>query len=145
MVHIAFGIFVAILFAGFATAVWQMIRILAGVDRPASRDSSPVVHDHFTDARFRRVVREAGVPLCLDADECGAKKCGCWMTPGPAAVASLLDLWRAHAGRVAADRDAARRFALASGDRIFAAHEVLGRLAERRAVVLTERGYCPLG
>ena len=30
-------------------------------------------------------------------------------------------------------------------DRIFRAHEILGRRAERRAVVLTETDYCPLG
>jgi hypothetical protein len=37
-----------------------------------------------------------------------------------------------------------RRRILALADRIHAAHEVLARRAERRAVVLTERDYCPL-
>lgn len=34
-----------------------------------------------------------------------------------------------------------REFALAAADRIYAAHEVLGRLAERRVVVLSEADY----
>ena len=44
-----------------------------------------------------------------------------------------------------ADRAAQRAFTLALADRIYAAHEVLGRLAERRAVVISERDSCPLG
>lgn len=40
---------------------------------------------------------------------------------------------------------AQRRLALALADRIHAAHEVLARLAERRAVVISERDSCPLG
>ena len=43
-----------------------------------------------------------------------------------------------------ADMSADRRLIFALADRIHAAHEVLARLAERRAVVLTERDYCPL-
>ena len=37
-----------------------------------------------------------------------------------------------------------RDFVLALADRIYAAHEVLGNRAERRAVVLTEVDACPL-
>lgn len=37
-----------------------------------------------------------------------------------------------------------RAFVLALADRIYAAHEVLGNRAERRAVVLTEVDACPL-
>jgi hypothetical protein len=38
-----------------------------------------------------------------------------------------------------------REFVLALADRILRAHDVLANLAERRAVVLTEADYCPLG
>ncbi len=37
--------------------------------------------------------------------------------------------------------DVLRRFALAAADHIYAAHEVLARLAERRVVVLSEADY----
>lgn len=38
-----------------------------------------------------------------------------------------------------------RAFILALAERIFLAHEIIGRRAERRTVVLTEVDYCPLG
>ena len=38
-----------------------------------------------------------------------------------------------------------RRLVESMANRILAAHEVLANRAERRAVVLTENDYCPLG
>jgi hypothetical protein len=52
--------------------------------------------------------------------------------------------WQDIAFRAVRKLTAQRELILALADRIHAAHEALGRLAERRAVVLTERDYCPL-
>jgi hypothetical protein len=41
--------------------------------------------------------------------------------------------------------DELKAFALRLSERILAAHEVIGRRAERREVRLTEHDYCPLG
>lgn len=53
--------------------------------------------------------------------------------------------WRMVRDDGPAPTDEQRRLQLALADRIFAAHEVPGRLAERRAVVISERDSCPLG
>lgn len=65
------------------------------------------------------------------------------LLPIVASVGHLRTLWRLNA--VLKDLGAARRFTLAAADRIFAAHEVLGRIAERRVVMPTETDHHPEG